>query len=532
MWAAWAVIDQSGNFFFESYAKGVLGPLPPRSLLLINYDQQWTSARYHQVCEGYAPNVTILNLAMMTFAWWKHKRSLYEGVVEWPGTHYTKENTEPWAEGGFTFEELVVANYRHFPGGIYLGGQLSYDDAKWKEAFEVVPFGMINRVMHRGEALMGGPGIVDPTPEGALLAGKAKATTTNTTTTTTGKKKKRRAASSTSSSSFIAALGAARKKRSWKEASQATSAATNALVRRPASDGSFDPVVAQYKGLAAWESAAGAAWDAILEAFPRGLPDPAQFSEETWEWTVGREFSDHAMEHAAFLLEQNLAFDKFQGQGSEDASTLKNNNRRATTLAEAARQRVPRLLAAARWFELVVNTDVALKTSTLKNLGIAYMHLVRDKTFPSGRNVPEASSSSATIVRWAEKASAFAPPSSLSSGGEAGGRLPSEFSTAPGKTPASNLVPDVGFGDGWKSWAGERFQAAWGEFLQRPDARRDSSYESIKGIVEKVSKSVKPKATQQQHHHHQQQSQGSGSESGADEAKKKKRKKKKKKPVE
>jgi hypothetical protein len=37
--------DQSDNVFFEGYAKGILGSLPKDSLLLINYDQQWTSIR-------------------------------------------------------------------------------------------------------------------------------------------------------------------------------------------------------------------------------------------------------------------------------------------------------------------------------------------------------------------------------------------------------------------------------------------------------------------------------------------------------
>ena len=37
--------DQANNWVFEGYANAVLAPLPNRSLLLINYDQQWTSCR-------------------------------------------------------------------------------------------------------------------------------------------------------------------------------------------------------------------------------------------------------------------------------------------------------------------------------------------------------------------------------------------------------------------------------------------------------------------------------------------------------
>lgn len=43
--SAYHMSDQSNNRVFEGYADAVLAPLPNKSLLLINYDQQWTSCR-------------------------------------------------------------------------------------------------------------------------------------------------------------------------------------------------------------------------------------------------------------------------------------------------------------------------------------------------------------------------------------------------------------------------------------------------------------------------------------------------------
>ena len=78
--------------------------------------------------------------------------------------------------------------------------------------------------------------------------------------------------------------------------------------------------------------------DEILSRyFPRGLPDDAQFSDETWEWTVGREFMDHAGEHAAYLLEQNLALDNLQEAFKAEAQQTQAKDRRSNgTLKEKA----------------------------------------------------------------------------------------------------------------------------------------------------------------------------------------------------
>ena len=64
------ISDQSTNWYFDGYARGILSALPENSLLFINYDQQWTSIRYLQECEGIRTDVTSINLSMMSYAWW------------------------------------------------------------------------------------------------------------------------------------------------------------------------------------------------------------------------------------------------------------------------------------------------------------------------------------------------------------------------------------------------------------------------------------------------------------------------------
>ena len=56
------VSDQYSSSYFRNYATAILDTLPSNSLLLINYDQQWTSIRYIQECEGVRNDVTSINL--------------------------------------------------------------------------------------------------------------------------------------------------------------------------------------------------------------------------------------------------------------------------------------------------------------------------------------------------------------------------------------------------------------------------------------------------------------------------------------
>ena len=78
------VLDMSTNTHFSDYATAVLNPLPQDSIILINYDQQWTSVRYMQVCEGVRSDITALQLSMMTYAWFESKRELYPNI-KFPG---------------------------------------------------------------------------------------------------------------------------------------------------------------------------------------------------------------------------------------------------------------------------------------------------------------------------------------------------------------------------------------------------------------------------------------------------------------
>jgi len=219
-----------------------------------------------------------------------------------------------------------------------------------------------------------------------------------------------------------------------------------------------------------------------------------------WEWTVGREFFDHATDHAAHLLELTLAQDE-----NAPASNQANN-------ANQASLRMWRLLRAASWLELAVNLDPHLKTSALKNLGLAYMHLVRTPDHLSTqRHLPPTPAQGvpgfgAPVLEWAQNldTSAVVRAAQLN---QSWALLPQSplLSSSPWdltwpKNKASlNVAPVMSSdGSGWKEWAAERFKQSWGLFLARPDAPQDGSYSSVRAIYDAVAKSANSAATTSQ----------------------------------
>jgi hypothetical protein len=134
--------DQSDATYFRAYATALLGVLPQNATLLINYDQQWTSVRYMQRCEGFRTDVSAINLSMMTYGWFKHKHSLYPNL-KFPGSYHGPRATKA-SKGTFTLPEFLRAN-KHVP--VYLGGKLSVTDPEFDAQYDSVPEGLVSRLV-------------------------------------------------------------------------------------------------------------------------------------------------------------------------------------------------------------------------------------------------------------------------------------------------------------------------------------------------------------------------------------------------
>jgi hypothetical protein len=84
IWRWHELCDQSQAFYIPNYAQALLDPLPPNAVLFVNFDLQWTALRYLQRCELRRPDVTVLNLSMMTYQWFATKHDHYP-KLHFPG---------------------------------------------------------------------------------------------------------------------------------------------------------------------------------------------------------------------------------------------------------------------------------------------------------------------------------------------------------------------------------------------------------------------------------------------------------------
>jgi hypothetical protein len=152
--------DQSDAYYFRNYATALVSHLPPRSILLINYDMQWTSVRYMQKCEGLRPDVVVINLSMMTYSWFQHKRHLYPNI-SFPGGFHSQENSpQVMSKQAFTLSQFVSSNVDQWP--IFLSGKLTFRDALFEKTYEHIPLGLVSRILPK-----------DQVPEGAIYAQEA-----------------------------------------------------------------------------------------------------------------------------------------------------------------------------------------------------------------------------------------------------------------------------------------------------------------------------------------------------------------------
>lgn len=190
------------------------------------------------------------------------------------------------------------------------------------------------------------------------------------------------------------------------------------------------------------------------------FPDPIKYPEETWEWTILRDFKDRLADTGAYLLQ--------------------------SAVEQLTSDPLP-LIDAIYWLE----SAVILETRTLKkgdkvpypllkNAGLAHVHLIQSKLLRKilddrgdrALPLPNDILSTATMIEW---------PGYLKDGSWAGAPL------SPQELENPTYIASV-----YRDWSTSRFVKLWGRFIEDEDAKNDPQFPTIKTMYETATKIQQP----------------------------------------
>ncbi len=146
--------DQSGSFWIHTYGGSIISALPENSILLLLGDLPGNAARYMQICEDRRVDVSLLDLQMMNYEWYKNMLQRNFPSVELPGRAYNQGHEN------YMMKEFLDANYeKHrfrrkksgYHGGIFTFVGLREDDTTWQSSYQLWKHGLVHRVVKKND---------------------------------------------------------------------------------------------------------------------------------------------------------------------------------------------------------------------------------------------------------------------------------------------------------------------------------------------------------------------------------------------
>lgn len=138
------------NRSVDVYGRKILESLPPGAVLLVNGDLNNNAPKYLQQCEGLRTDVDILGLQQMSWSWWVPMQRHHYPNISFPGNRYHVSTPGSFNMGRFldaNFDRRVARRSRR---AIFLCGQWKAGDASAETSYELLPYGLCNRVVRRG----------------------------------------------------------------------------------------------------------------------------------------------------------------------------------------------------------------------------------------------------------------------------------------------------------------------------------------------------------------------------------------------
>ena len=139
------VSRQDRDWSMEVYGKTLIGGLPGGAILIVSGDGQTNAVRYVQGVEGCRPDVRIVNLEMLTFAWLKPRLLAHYPDLVFPGRRSGLASDE------FSLAQFVAANIGRHP--VFITVDPSKTDSTWGKRYSLLPFGLALEAFDRSKAI-------------------------------------------------------------------------------------------------------------------------------------------------------------------------------------------------------------------------------------------------------------------------------------------------------------------------------------------------------------------------------------------
>eukprot|EP01012_Entosiphon_sulcatum_P011481 TRINITY_DN16992_c0_g1_i1.p1 TRINITY_DN16992_c0_g1~~TRINITY_DN16992_c0_g1_i1.p1 ORF type:complete len:760 (-),score=153.80 TRINITY_DN16992_c0_g1_i1:79-2331(-) len=134
--------DESGNFIVRDFGWTILQSLPKNAILLTKGDLIINSARFVQSCEGFRPDVRIVDQEMLTYYWYVNSlRHNYPDVV-FPNKFYY-----PGKKDGFSIRQFLDANLKKNNRTVFLCHGWKDGDPTYQGVYKTRPWGVATQVI-------------------------------------------------------------------------------------------------------------------------------------------------------------------------------------------------------------------------------------------------------------------------------------------------------------------------------------------------------------------------------------------------
>ncbi len=128
-------MDRHGSTLVRQYGAEILRAAPPGALLLTRGELITNTVRYLQLAEGRRPDVSVVDVELLGFAWYRPRV-----VARYPDVVIPEGRYMPGASDGFVIKQLFDANIARAP--ILVCGQVKLGDTSSDMSYGRWPFGL------------------------------------------------------------------------------------------------------------------------------------------------------------------------------------------------------------------------------------------------------------------------------------------------------------------------------------------------------------------------------------------------------